>query len=376
MTTNAGSPTVGFRAKLLAAVLSLVVGLGVAEIGARMFYPRPPALGREPQLRYRPDPELGFVHLSSQSGYLDDGLATINDLGLRGTRPQLPKPSGEMRVLAIGDSTTFGWGVGDDETYTDLLEKKIAAAAPQRRVRVINGGVVSYDLRQSARRLEQLAPVLHPDIVIVGVLWNDLPYEDVSPDGNAQPGRSSSPRIAAASTQTFRMANQPTGLAALVRRSRLAFAIRHAWLAAIAPTAAATNQVRWEMAILNGVQTPAIDNAWNDLGRTFSDIQAMADRIGFAVGVIVMPVRAQVDQSYPNAAYQTRVRALAEARGFFVIDPLGRFTASPDRAELFIPYDRMHFTRAGNALLADAAYDALRARPEFAHAPLSHGATQ
>lgn len=370
--------TIGLRAKLLAAALSVVVCFALAELGARMFYPRPPQLGREPQLRYQPDPDVGFFHVPNQSGYLDDGLATINDLGLRGARPDIPKPRDGVRVLAVGDSTTFGWGVDDGETYTQLLEGRLRAAYPHRRVDVVNAGVVSYDLKQSARLLERLAPTLQPDVVLVGVLWNDLPYEDVSPDGEPQQRRASSPRAAASradpsSPRTFRMAIPPTGVAALMRRSRLAFALRHAWLAAVAPTEAATNQVKWEMALLNGMQTPAIDAAWDDVGRTLSEIGSVADKVGFTVGVLIMPIRAQVDQSFPGAAYQTRLRAIAAARGFFVIDPLERFAAAADKTRLFIPYDRMHFTGTGNGLLAEAAFDALRARAEFQQVRLNDG---
>ena len=62
------------------------------------------------------------------------------------------------------------------------------------------------------------------------------------------------------------------------------------------------------------------------------------------------------------------MRALAEAKGFFVIDPLPRFREAADPQTLFIPYDRMHFSPQGNELVAQAAYEALRERPEFRHA--------
>jgi lysophospholipase L1-like esterase len=372
MVESRPQPVIRLRTKLLAAAAALMIGLSLAEIAARAFYPRPPELGREPQLRYRSDPEVGFIHVSNQSGYLDDGLATINDLGLRGARPEVPKPANAVRVLAIGDSTTFGWGVDDPETYTVQLEVRLRAAYPGQQVEVVNAGVVSYDLDQTARLLKRVAPVLEPDIVLVGVLWNDLPYEEVSPEGVPQPRRASAPRVAAArasngAAETFRMANQPTGIMWLARKSRLLFAVRHAWLAALAPTEAATNQVQWEMALLGGRETDAIENAWRVLGKTFGEIESLGETYGFRVGVLTMPIRAQVEQSYPNAAYQRRVRALAEDRGFFVIDPLESFAAASSRNQLFIPYDRMHFTGAGNALLAAAAFEVLRARPEFRH---------
>jgi hypothetical protein len=84
-----------------------------------------------------------------------------------------------------------------------------------------------------------------------------------------------------------------------------------------------------------------------------------------------MPIRAQVDGDYPNAAYQTRVRAMAETLGMFVVDPLPKFRAVSDRSSLFIPYDRMHFTGPGNALIAEAAFEALLGLPQFVRVPTS-----
>jgi lysophospholipase L1-like esterase len=364
--------TVSLRAKLLAALLAIMVSFGLCELGARLVYPAPPEPAREPQISYQSDPNLGFIHVPNQSGYLDDGLATINSIGLRGDLPQLPKPGGEFRILAIGDSTTFGWGVMDDETYCAVLESLLRERFPARAIRVVNGGVGAYDLERSAGLLEHLGPQLQPDLVLVGAYWNDLPHEGVSPDGNEIGRRPSSPsnrgagRAMAADGEPkpFRIGNQPSGLNRVLRQSRALFVIRHAWLAAVAPTEAADNLVQWEMALLEGRQSPAIDQGWAEIGRTLARIRGLGDRGGFAVGVVIIPIRAQVEGSYPHAAYQTRVSALAEEQGFFVVDPLPKLIAAPGRSGLFIPFDRMHLSAEGNALIAEAVFEVLRDRME------------
>ena len=330
-----------------------------------MVYPAPPQPAREPQLLFQSDPEVGFVHVPSQAGFLDDGWATINSLGLRGDMPEPEKPAGGVRILAVGDSTTFGWGVNDLETYGARLQRLLAEAEPGRPIRVVNAGVSAYNLRQSARLLGRLAPALNPDVVLVGVFWNDLPYEKVSPDGVAQaapPPTTPAMAQGAAPAKPFRLANQPSRLNRLLRSSRVAYVLRHAWLKAIAPTEAASNQVQWEMALLEGKQSPAIDTAWKDVEETLAEIRQLGEAGGFAVGVVIIPIRAQVEDSYPRAAYQTRVRAIAESLGMFVVDPLDELLKAPDRASLFIPYDRMHFSPPGNAAIAQAAFDVLRRR--------------
>jgi hypothetical protein len=141
--------------------------------------------------------------------------------------------------------------------------------------------------------------------------------------------------------------------------------MRHAWLAAIAPTEKADNLVRWEMALLEGKQSAAIDAAWKDIEETLIEIRDLGRQGGYDVGVVIQPIRAQVEEHYPQAAYQTRVRPMVEALGMFVVDPLPNFSAQADRKSLFIPYDRMHFTAAGNAQVAGAAFDVLHSRAPF-----------
>jgi lysophospholipase L1-like esterase len=348
------SLTVSLKARLVAAGLALFIGVAASELLARVVYPAPPQLGREPQLRFQSDPELGFVHVPNQRGYLDDGLATINDLGLRGAATGVLKPPGSLRVLAVGDSTTFGWGVDDDGTYTAHLERLLHAEWPQRRPHVLNGGVSSYDLRQTLERLERLSPVLEPDIVLVGLLWNDLPFGTIGARVALDPG---TPR------RTFRMANQPSGIDGLLRRSRLMYALRHAWLK-FAPPAEASDLTRLERALLEGRQLDGLEDAWQAVDDLLARLKAMADAGHFRAGVVIMPMRAQVERDDASAAFQERVTAMAAAHALFVVDPLARLRDSRE-ARLFIPYDQMHLSAAGNVVLAEAALDVFRKHEEI-----------
>lgn len=57
---------------------------------------------------------------------------TTNARGFRGPVLARAKPAGALRVVAVGNSSTFGWGVNDDETYPAQLEHALRAAAPRR----------------------------------------------------------------------------------------------------------------------------------------------------------------------------------------------------------------------------------------------------
>ena len=84
----------------------------------------------------------------------------------------VPAEKNEYRVLALGNSCTFGVGVDDDETWPAQLEH-ILSRAHGGRVRVINGSVPGYTAFQGKRFLEKRGFDLEPDLVIACFGFND-----------------------------------------------------------------------------------------------------------------------------------------------------------------------------------------------------------
>ncbi|MFM8410686.1 MAG: SGNH/GDSL hydrolase family protein [Alphaproteobacteria bacterium] len=79
------------------------------------------------------------------------------------------KPPGiETRILAIGDSFTFGEEVSNDETWASLLARDLPATE------VLNAGVHGYGLDQILLRLRRALPRWHPDVVVLGFFFDDL----------------------------------------------------------------------------------------------------------------------------------------------------------------------------------------------------------
>ncbi len=95
-----------------------------------------------------------------------------NNLGLRG--PQIgPKEPTELRILSLGESTTFGIQLPLESTYSFRLEQ-IMGTAGGRRVRVINAGVPGYSLFQGAAYLKCCGLALEPDAVMLYFGFNDF----------------------------------------------------------------------------------------------------------------------------------------------------------------------------------------------------------
>ena len=94
---------------------------------------------------------------------------TTNDLGLRG--PAVG-PKRKFRILAVGNSCTFGVGVNDDETWPARLER-IMGEESGVESEVINAGVPGYSSFQGRRYLEERGLDLEPDLVIACFGFND-----------------------------------------------------------------------------------------------------------------------------------------------------------------------------------------------------------
>ena len=91
-----------------------------------------------------------------------------NSLGLRGRRePGVPKPAGVRRILAFGDSFTFGEDVGDEETFCHRLGRLLPG------VEVLNFGVRGYGHDQMLLYLREAAARYQPDVVLLGYVTDD-----------------------------------------------------------------------------------------------------------------------------------------------------------------------------------------------------------
>jgi lysophospholipase L1-like esterase len=109
-------------------------------------------------------------------GYVDvlQGVSVqINPQGLRDTARAYQKPKELIRILLLGDSVTFGWGVRQADTYSEQLEL-LLNNYNDITVEVINGGVGSYNTYQEATYLKQEGVKYQPDIVTLLFIENDI----------------------------------------------------------------------------------------------------------------------------------------------------------------------------------------------------------
>lgn len=53
------------------------------------------------------------------------------------------------RVLCVGDSVVFGWGLDDPDTYPAQLDRVLRSASPEQKTQVFNVGHTGYSSVQS-----------------------------------------------------------------------------------------------------------------------------------------------------------------------------------------------------------------------------------
>jgi hypothetical protein len=151
---------VGLILVLLSLSLTLLLLLGVDR-----FIARPLLLAsNHAELIFAPHATQRYVSAEFSA------LATANNLGFRGAPIEIRR-TGRLRVVAIGDSFTFGYGVGDEETWPFHLEQNLKRAGLD--VEVLNLGRPGAGPRGYEIIAADAIPLLKPDLVVLGILQSE-----------------------------------------------------------------------------------------------------------------------------------------------------------------------------------------------------------
>ena len=162
--------------QLLAVCIATAAALGLAEITLRLFVGPPQVMGAlgfadtngnpisgakeaiakglivsvpgekpRPRTMFKPAESFYLSYANNDvlnRDWLDSKgrvLNSINEYGLR-ERPNIrpDKPAGERRIVCIGDSFTYGWGIPAEQGWVRLLEEDLRK--DQGNVRTVNCG--------------------------------------------------------------------------------------------------------------------------------------------------------------------------------------------------------------------------------------------
>lgn len=96
-----------------------------------------------------------------------------NAQGFRGTKDDPVDSEHAYRIITLGDSRTFGFGVGNKETYSAVLEDHLREEGYD--VEVVNAGVHGFSAVQCRAYLEELKRY-NPQGIIFSPIYNDRRY--------------------------------------------------------------------------------------------------------------------------------------------------------------------------------------------------------
>jgi lysophospholipase L1-like esterase len=156
-----------FLSYFFAFIFSCVFFLAAAEMTCRFLESRTTAAVTIENI---PDPVLGWVPLPGRYHAVSseyDAVYEVNAWGMN-DRPirQLLRPA-QTRIMALGDSHTFAFGVSREEAWPKVLEGTLFKG-DQAKGEVYNCAVAGYNLGQYYLRMKQLEEVVKPDTVIIG----------------------------------------------------------------------------------------------------------------------------------------------------------------------------------------------------------------
>lgn len=173
-------------ATVLASLLATLAVFGAAELAVRGLGIPPPEwplpVKTFATTHLRVDPILGPLPRPGFDGRWPGGFwVRIDEQGFRSTG--MSRPAGEpKRIVVLGDSCSFGWGIGTADTFfakLDSLEREAGGGFD-----VLNAAFPGQSAVAGAYMLRDLVLPLRPDFVVLGFTGNNAFRFSLVPDAD------------------------------------------------------------------------------------------------------------------------------------------------------------------------------------------------
>ena len=149
--------------------ISIFPSIFLIEVGYKLIPESISIFGKAGSKQYTYDDITGY----SLRRNISDQVLGINtdQFGNRNTARKYDKK--KKSILFVGDSTVFGWGVRDEDSYVYLLSKKPKFAC----FNIINLGVPSYSLGNIKEVIDNKSLQYDPLIIFTSITWPWKPFE-------------------------------------------------------------------------------------------------------------------------------------------------------------------------------------------------------
>lgn len=313
----------------------------------------------DPVIGYRLKPHARTRFTTSEF----DTNIVINGAGVRDDEEIGRKAQNERRIVLLGDSLVLSVQVPFEQTFGELLERRLNERSPRIRYRVINAGVQGYGPVEELLFFRTIASLLQPDVVLTAVFVGNDAEEaagsrvKLTPEGRAT---------------TVLRESITTRLRRLVRRSMVLQIVRLRVVAAterFTPRATVAPEPPLQSYAAN--PAPRITEGLAITRQCVEEVVRISTDNGAKSGIVLMPARFQVDET----DYRWLKESVRQAGGELLRDaasqrfdeglstiPVPRIDVLPAlRAALPGPdlfFQRtVHLTPRGHEIVANALFD-------------------
>ena len=291
------------------------------------------------------DPELGWKLRPGHEGVWGGEKVSINKKGLRGPEVPYERTSGSFRLLFLGDSVTFGYGLAPyDRTFPsqigDLIQEELVVE-----VEIVNSGVGGYSPWQEFLYLETEGVRYDPDVIVISFVLNDVTEKfRLARYG----GDSTGYQLAHSATSVFdRFAS----------KSAIGFAIRD-WSARNrfgddVQAGAVNREALNDWSLIQDANTPRVQHAWNLTLKNLSKIADFCASRGIPLVLVAFPNSYQFLRPEAYGIPQQIIMDFGSQHGVETVDllSLARQRRPPHRGESPFDYflDENHLSERGSS---------------------------
>ena len=303
-------------------------------------------VGLGPLKMYQGHPTKLFELVPNQRSFTSQNRKPIriNSQAIREDEIPLAKPEGMYRIMVVGDSTTFGYGILLEDSWPKQLQRRLNEHFDDFEYLVINASTSNYDMVNERIFFEETGVGYEPDMVLVGFSLNDIRLKSgnhyaIQEDGSILPedraewnGRLEKWRIVKKS--------------ALLSRLYLIYgSVRYAW-----PEYRSLKKA-----------TPEILANWERGMREYQKLLEFSQERGIEMGIVYLPYRYALDEDEGEVDRpRQKFRAFEASTDAFLIDPMATLRqARRSGVEIFPPNDPIHMNEAGMDIAAQFIFEDL-----------------
>tara|TARA_B110000027_G_C16083107_1_gene284583 strand:+ start:269 stop:1288 length:1020 start_codon:yes stop_codon:yes gene_type:complete len=290
-------------------------------------------------------PKLPYTMLkNSKTKSILGNEILINSHGFRDYEYNKNKDVNTYRILVLGDSTTYGYGIKMEHSYPKVLENLLNKNFKDKKIEVLNLGVSGFNFIDYYNLYIEYGAQFQPDSIIIGVMKNDYILNSLNiiiEDGvGKRPG-------------SFWVRNNiPPFVLRILRNSGLYL------LTGNALKNIKNNNISKINSELIESQNQKTDKV---ISSYISKFNKISDELNIPIYYLYLPSRIEVElNKHWNKMHEKLQKNSRDKKNITYIDMLKSVRKNLSRdEEIFTPQDATHPTPFGHSIYANSIYNEL-----------------